>query len=352
VQAVYRNAAGQVIGVRAKSGSGTVSIRARRGVVFGSGGFTQNPDLRRHFLRGPIFGGCAVPTNTGDFVEIGIQLGAQLGNMNNAYWAQNPLEQALQNSSVPNDIWIPYGDSMIQVNKFGKRVVNEKITYNERTQAHFHWDATHREYSNNILMMIYDSGVAGNPLNWPFRYPLPLPGVASPLVISGNTWEELAAAIDARLARYTAQTGNYRLDASFVANLKDTIARFNGFAASGVDLDFRRGETPIQVAWHGPARAGNTSGNPTMYPFASSGPYYCILIGGGTLDTKGGPVINAKGQVLDTGFRRIPGLYGAGNCIASPSAQAYWSAGGTIGPALTFGYLAGVNAAAEAVKAA
>jgi succinate dehydrogenase/fumarate reductase flavoprotein subunit len=88
-----------------------------------------------------------------------------------------------------------------------------------------------------------------------------------------------------------------------------------------------------------------------MYPFAASGPYHAILIGGGTLDTKGGPKINAKSQVIDTREKPIPGLYGAGNCIASPAAQAYWSAGGTLGPAITFGYIAGLNASLEPVKA-
>ncbi len=349
VTKLFRNANGEVVGVQAQNGSKTVAIRARRGVVFGSGGFTQNPDMARAYLRGPIFGGCAVPTNTGDFVQIGIDVGAQLGNMTHAFWAENPLEQALQNSSVPNDIWLPFGDSMIYVNRYGRRVTNEKMVYNERTQVHFDWSATGREYPNLVLMMVYDAAVANNPLNWAFRYPIPMPGVTSPFVISGSTLQELAQNIDARLATYTTRTGGYRLDPSFAANLAKEIDRFNAFAAAGKDDEFRRGETEIQVAWSGPARAGNTK-NPTMAAFSSSGPYYCILIGGGTLDTKGGPRINAKAQVLDTQDKPIPGLYGAGNCIASAAGQAYWSAGGTLGPALTFGYLAGVNASKERVK--
>ena len=67
-----------------------------------------------------------------------------------------------------------------------------------------------------------------------------------------------------------------------------------------------------------------------MYPFSPSGPYHAILIGGGTLDTKGGPKINVKSQVMNAAGNPIAGLYGAGNCIASPAAQAYWSAGGTL----------------------
>ena len=89
--------------------------------------------------------------------------------------------------------------------------------------------------------------------------------------------------------------------------------------------------------------------NITMYPFTAQVPYYCILIGAGTLDTNGGPKINAKAQVLDTRENPIPGLYGAGNCIA-PFVPNYIAAGATLGNCLASGYAAGINAAIEPVK--
>ena len=86
-----------------------------------------------------------------------------------------------------------------------------------------------------------------------------------------------------------------------------------------------------------------------MHPFSESGPYHAIILVAGALDTKGGPRTDTAARVLRP-EGPVPGLFGAGNCVASPAGQAYWSAGATIGLALVFGYIAGQSAAAEEEK--
>jgi predicted oxidoreductase len=162
-------------------------------------------------------------------------------------------------------------------------------------------------------------------------------------VIKGKTLEALSAAIKKRVKQHSAAIGNMKISKDFEKNLAATIKRFNGFAKKGKDEDFQRGERQVEQLFNGPT-APKTGKNPTMYPISSEGPYYAALLTGGNLDTKGGPATNVKGQVLNAVGETIPGLYGAGNCVASASARAYWAGGATLGPFLAFAYLA-ANAA-------
>lgn len=276
---------------------------------------------------------------------MGTEVGAQLANMGQAWWYQVVLDHAAGHGQTAGGLFMPFGDSMIQVNRHGHRVMNEKAPYNERGPVHFAWDG--REYPNLVLFDIYDDDVANNPDPIGHRWPIPPPGETVNYVISGETWEELAANIDARLKEMARYIGGLTLSPSFVSNLRRTVERFNGFARTGVDEDFGRGEAAISHYWSGQPRAGAKA---TMHPFRDSGPYHCMILVAGALDTKGGPKTNPASQVLDAHSRPIPGLYGAGNCVASPTGQAYWGPGGTIGPALVFGYIAGVNAAKEPEK--
>ncbi|OJU82423.1 MAG: hypothetical protein BGO11_08995, partial [Solirubrobacterales bacterium 70-9] len=245
---IYQNAKGEVVGVRVDNNGKELAFRAHKGVVFGTGGFTQSFEKNLAFLRGPVFASCSVGTCTGDFIDIGIAANAQLGNMQNAWWLQCPLELALAAPSLPGaDTWIPYGDSMVIVNKNGDRITTEKMVYNERSQTHFYWNPATREFTNLVQFMIYDDAVAQDPTNWPFRFPVPAAGKTADYVIKGATWEELVKNIGDRLdsirgkGQLTARIGpDVKLAGNFLDKLSATIKRFNGFAESGVDEDFGR----------------------------------------------------------------------------------------------------------------
>lgn len=361
VTAAVTNDAGEVIGVEVSVGAASdseatpedggdvITFRANKGVIFGSGGFTHNANMVDNYLRGPIVGGCAVPTNEGDFITIAGALGSDFGNLKNGFLAEVVLEQALNFASVPNDVFMIPGHSMLVVNKFGERIYNEKKTYNERTHVHWVWDPATASWPNFVTVMIYDQQTADT---FAGAYPIPAEGVEATYVISGETWEELATNIDERLATLTADTGNTRLNDEFSTTVAETVSRYNEMAEADVDEDFHRGETPIEGAFEqylGVVRDDNGVVQ-TMAPLASEGPYYAILLAPGTLDTNGGPKVNTNSQVIDTKGNPIPGLYGAGNAVESPAGQAYWAAGGTLGPAIAGGYMAAVTANDEPAK--
>lgn len=349
VTKIIQNEEGEVVGLEAKNDQGVQeTFLAKKGVVFGSGGYAHNPKLMLHFQRGPHFGGCSAPTNTGDFIKMAGELGAQLGNMAGAFRAQSVLEGVLAEPNGSNNAFYITGDSIIEVNKYGHRVMNEKRNYTDRTMVHFEWDPNMAEWKNMLLFAIYDERTLKS---WTYIPPFNIQEGQSPAyLIKGDTLEDLTAEIEKRLAKHADHIGGFTLHETFTGNLKETIKRYNTFAENGKDEDFQRGEFQYDREWttNPPSDPKMTwpeeeNKNYTMHPISEEGPYYAIILAAGTLDTNGGPVVNNKAQVLDWHNKPIPGLYGAGNCIASPTANAYWGAGSTIGPAMTFGYLAAMD---------
>jgi 3-oxosteroid 1-dehydrogenase len=278
-------------------------------------------------------------------VRIASAVGAQLRNMNYAWMCPVPLERSGRPDLI--GMFSVAGDSMLFVDKSGRRVVNEKLPYNELAQAFFRWDGTAGEYPNLVLVQIWDQRSQDHSASTEYGRLIVPPGADDTHVIRGETLEELAGAVAARLESVSARTGGLRLAADFLPNLRATIARFNELAAAGRDEDFHRGETAVQQLFNGPVKEEPGRENPTLWPLAGTGPYYAALVTGGTLDTKGGPQTNPDGQVLDDTGTPIPGLYGVGNCVASASAQAYWAGGATLGPILAFAHRAALAAHAE-----
>jgi succinate dehydrogenase/fumarate reductase flavoprotein subunit len=321
----------EVIGVEASTIERSFAFGARKGVIFCSGGFAHDRDLCEHFLAVPSVGACAARTNEGDFVRIAPPAGAQLRNMQYAWRCPVPLERAAaQDPHMQGTTSFP-GDSMICVNVNGVRCLNEKLPYNEIVYRMFDWDPAAQEFPNRVLIQIWDehsqthSQARGNSNIVPEGF--------HDHVFAALTLHALAGEIRQRLARHRDLVGDLGPAPDFEATLETTISRWNEMALEGVDLDFHRGESVVDIdGFGGPVAAEEGKRNPLMWPISDEGPYYAALVAGGTLDTKGGPKTTPDGEVVDDLDRPIPGLYGVGNCVAGPQARAYWAGGATLGP--------------------
>jgi succinate dehydrogenase/fumarate reductase flavoprotein subunit len=350
---LFQDAGGRVIGLECAAEGKPVRIRARKAVIFGTGGYAHNTDFVESYQPGMgLLGSCAMPWSTGDFIDIAAAAGARMGDLSTAWRTQIVLEEALVARTLAAGVFFPPGDSMVQVNREGLRVVNEKRNYNDRTEIHGYYDAGQAEFPNRLLFMVYDRRSAEA---FAGAYPFPTDPSGSRWVLSGQTLPELAASIQSRLGEIRDRTGGFSLAPSFAENLERTIARFNDSAKAGEDPEFGRGKHAYDNEWHlvfspmaaGTSHAPNPHPSVTMHPFSEQGPYHAIILAAGALDTSGGPAIDVNARVLDSSGSPIAGLYGAGNCIASPSGEAYYGAGHTLGMAIVFGFIAANAAHAE-----
>jgi succinate dehydrogenase/fumarate reductase flavoprotein subunit len=315
---------GSVVGVRVDTPSGPIDVRARKGVVLASGGFEWNDELRRAFLRGPMTHPVSIETSTGDGLLMAMRAGAMLSNMREAWWIpvgvvpveSNPMGKVLVNGQRT----LPHS---IMVNRRGRRFTNEAANYNAFGGAFHVEDVSRFEYANLPCWLVFDQTYVDT---YGFRVSSGGGGHEVPEWIPrGDTPDELA--------------GLLGIDGD---ELERTIARWNQLCAEGHDPDFGRGDSAFDCWWGDPHRKGRRDA--TLGPL-TRGPYYAFEIQSGALGTKGGPRVDPDARVLDLDGNPIPGLYAAGNVMGSPFGMTYGGPGGTIGPAMVFGYLAGRHAA-------
>jgi len=256
------------------------------------------------------------------------------------------LEQALSGDPAVKSLFHPPGDSMLFVNGEGDRTLNEKAPYNEMAQMLQRWDVREATYPDLFQFMVWDQGCQDLHANERPANPIRPAREPAPHVVGGATRDELAERLAERVEQLRPRVPRLRMGPDFAERLKASVARFNAGAREGRDPDFHRGETPIEQAFNALFTGGTRDErNPVLYPLDERGPFYATIIVPAALDTKGGPQINPRAQVVRFDGMPIRGLYGAGNCVASPAGKSYWAAGATIGPAVTFGYIAGASAA-------
>lgn len=309
-----------VTGAVVKRDGRALRIRALKGVVLAAGGFERNRELRAKHLPGsddPTMSGSQV-NNTGDAISAAARAGAALRNMHSSWAApvfRVPGEARARLSAVERAL-----PGSIIVNQAGKRYLNEAASYHLAGKA----------------MIAEDKPGAGTQPSWmifdhTFRHKYPA-GPLLPLIP-----DALQAPGVRKILRKASTLEGLAQEIGVPPQiLRETVERFNADARTGVDRDFDRGG-PAYDRMYGDQRV---QPNPTLAPLEKA-PFYAMPIYSGDIGTNGGVATNENAQALDANGRMIPGLYVVGNNAASVMGESYPGAGATLGPSMTFGYVAG-----------
>ncbi|MFF2553057.1 3-oxosteroid 1-dehydrogenase [Nocardia sp. NPDC058058] len=324
---------GVVTGVEAEQNGETVRFNAKYGVILGAGGFEHNADMRHKYQREPITTEwtTGAAANTGDAIRAGLEAGAAVDFMEDAWWGPTTLKGqgkpwfALAERNLPG---------CIIVNDEGKRFGNESAPYVEAVHTMYggeygqgdgpgenvpSWLVFDQRYRSRYIFAGLQPGQ-----RFPSRW------MENDNIVVAPTLAELAEKLGVPADSLTA-----------------TVERFNGFVDSGVDEDFQRGKSAYDRYY----------GDPTIKPNPclnklEVGPFYGVRMYPGDLGTKGGLVTDNDGRVLREDSTVIEGLYAAGNTSSPVMGHTYAGPGATIGPAITFGYLAALDIAAKAKNGA
>jgi 3-oxosteroid 1-dehydrogenase len=318
---------GRITGAIVTRQGKSLRIAARKGVVLAAGGFERNAKLREQYQQAPIGSEWTAGTesNTGDTVAIGQRLGAAFDLLEDAWWC--PVFRA---PGEPHRRILIFERSLpggIVVDSLGRRFMNEAAPYNDAVK---HIYAANSEEASTIpAYLIFDRRFRS-------RYPVgPIfPSNMQPDWAIGKRGEGFLERADT-LEGLADKLGVDR------DGLCATVERFNGFARAGQDEDFGRGDS-AQDRYYTIFPSGP---NPNL-ACVERPPYYGCLIWPGDLGTKGGLRTDLHGRVLRESGETIPGLYATGNCSAAVMGHTYPGAGGTLGPAMTFGFRAAEHAAA------
>ena len=312
-----------IVGVRINHGGKDIRVRARRAVILATGGFEWDPGLVEAYLRGPMRGAVSPPNNTGDGLRMAMAHGADLANMGEAWWV--PIVQ------IPGDTLggKPRSRSVrlertrprsIIVNRAGKRFLNEAGEYNSMAGPFHHLDPR-AGYLNDPAWIVFD---AQHLKRYGFLGIDP-DGPAPEWFNESPTLEQLADKIGVD-----------------PAGLVGTVDAWNSNVEQEHDPDFGRGASAYDGYWGDPTAASPAL--QTLGPLDTA-PFYAVPVAIGAMGTKGGPRTDRDGRVLHVSGKVIPGLFAAGNAMAGVTGKAYGGAGGTLGPAMTFGYRSGYAAA-------
>ncbi len=288
------------------------------GVILATGGFGRHPQRRKDMLPKPTAEHSpGAPGHTGELHDLALGLGAHYGEgaASHVYWAPVSKKQRKDGSWAvfPHFVFDRSKPGVIAVGKDGKRFTNEARSYHEFALA---------QYASGTLPAYLITDAEGLQ-----KYGL---GMVRPGGMGAKALERDGYLIKASsLASLADKLG---IDAT---GLQDSVARMAGFAETGIDQDFHRGETVYERA-NGDASHGP---NPSLGKLETA-PFYAVAVWPGDIGAATGLAADEKARLLDTSGAAIPGLYACGNDMQSIMGGVYPGPGITIGPAITFGYIA------------
>ncbi len=329
------DAGGSVTGALVERAGARQRIGARRAVILASGGFDHDLAWRKEQL--PVieqdwsFGN---PAAMGDGIRAGERVGAATDLLDEAWWFPAIQWPDGRMQFMLNERMMP---AQFIVNGAGRRFINEAAPYMDFGHAMIEgqmsgvthipcWLITdHRSWNRYVIGgHLPIPKVPGAPV--PTGRKVPAAWLDSGVVKAATSWDGMAAKIGVP-----------------AHELAETARRFNELAHKGHDDDFNRGDSVYDNYYGDP-----TLPNPNLYPLGDP-PYYAFRIVLGDLGTSGGLRVDEHARVLRPDDTVVRGLYAVGNTSAPVMGRSYAGAGATIGPAMTFGFVAAKHAAQQAV---
>src|ERR1700744_3197874 len=327
------DAGGSVTGAVVERDGTRQRIGVRRGVIMASGGFDHDLAWRKEHQ--PLvdqdwsFGN---PASTGDGIRAGQKLGAATALLDEAWWFPAIQWPDGRMQFMLNERMMP---AQFIVNGAGQRFINEAAPYMDFGHGMIEgqksgvthipcWLITeHRSWNRYVIgghLPILKIPAAPVPTG----RKIPPAWLESGVVKAAMSWDEMATKIGVPARQ-----------------LSETARRFNELARRGHDDDFNRGDSLYDNYYGDP-----TLPNPNLYPLGDP-PYYAFRVVLGDLGTSGGLRTDEYARVLRTDGTVVPGLYAVGNTSAAGMGRSYAGAGATIGPAMTFGYVAAKHLVSE-----
>ena len=331
VRTLIRNDRGHVVGAEVLTPKGRRRVLANKGVVLACGGFpfdfARRQTLYNHCAGESEHWSAASPGNTGDGVRLGESVGGEVVKdyPNAGAWAPTSLVPRKDGTKGPFPHFIDRGKpGVIAVSRAGRRFVNEANSYHDFVQGME--CACPSDQPAEAFLIADHRTIRKYGRGHVKPAPLPLqPSIRSGYLMRGNTLAELASVAGIERNAF-----------------EETVARWNADVPTGTDTAFGKGSTAYN-RFHGDPEV---KPNPCLAPIAT-GPFYAVRVVPGDIGTFAGLKTDEHARVIGPDNTPLKGLYAVGNDMASVLGGNYSGGGITLGPGMTFGYIAGLHAASE-----